>query len=156
MAGAILRAEGHRAHAFSLGPLSSSTRPHTMSQKHTRQTSASPAPTSAPRITLSELPTHPPSGSNASPVIENLNPLHKVKTEVQVCIGTAVMTVGELLHAQVHQVVALQQRVDQPVDLLVQGQVIARGELVVVGNCFGVRLTELPHALSLQPGNQPA
>jgi flagellar motor switch protein FliN/FliY len=72
-----------------------------------------------------------------------------VKARLQVCVGEAVMTVGELTRAQVGQVVALDREVDAPVDLLLEGRVVARGQLVAVGEHFGIRLTELP--LPLKP-----
>jgi flagellar motor switch protein FliN len=77
------------------------------------------------------------------------NPLLDVKARLQVCVGEAVMTVGELTRAQVGQVVALDREVDAPVDLLLEGRVVARGQLVAVGEHFGIRLTELP--LPLKP-----
>ena len=75
------------------------------------------------------------------------NPLLDVKARLQVCVGDAVMTVGELTQAQVGQVVALDREVDAPVDLLLEGRVVARGQLVAVGEHFGIRLTELPMPL---------
>ena len=75
------------------------------------------------------------------------NPLMHIKAAVTVCVGTAEMKVGELMSAREEQVVRLDQSVESPVDLLVGGQVIARGTLVVIDGCFGVRLTELPRPL---------
>ena len=75
------------------------------------------------------------------------NPLRHVKTRLTVCVGSAELTVGELLSAREEQVLRLDQLVEQPVDLLLAGQVVARGMLVAVGEHFGVRLTELPKPL---------
>ncbi|WP_116138502.1 FliM/FliN family flagellar motor switch protein [Trinickia diaoshuihuensis] len=75
------------------------------------------------------------------------NPLMHIKAAVTVCVGTAELKVGELMSAREEQVVRLDQSVESPVDLLVGGQVIARGTLVVIDGCFGVRLTELPRPL---------
>lgn len=72
------------------------------------------------------------------------NPLHAVKVQLQVCVGQAAMTVGQLLGAREHEVLALDRDVDQPVDLLLEGRVVARGQLVAVDGSFGVRITELP------------
>ena len=41
------------------------------------------------------------------------------------------------------QVVALDHRVGEPVDIVVNGRVIARGEVVVVNDKFGIRLTDI-------------
>ncbi len=83
----------------------------------------------------------------ADALITSLNPLHQIKARIQVCAGTAVISVGELLALRAHQVLTLDQGIEEPVDLLLDGQVIARGQLVAVDDCFGVRITELPIAL---------
>jgi len=77
------------------------------------------------------------------------NPLHNIKTQLQVCIGDIHLTVGELMAAREHQVLVLDRLLSQPVDVLLEGQVVARGELVAVDDQFAVRITELP--LPLKP-----
>lgn len=77
-------------------------------------------------------------------LVQGRHPLHAVRIELQVRVGSASMTVGELLAARENEVLALDRGVAEPVDLLLEGQVVARGELVAVGDCFGVRITELP------------
>jgi flagellar motor switch protein FliN/FliY len=44
---------------------------------------------------------------------------------------------------QVGSVHALDRRVDQPVDVLINERLIARGEIVSIGDRFGVKLTEI-------------
>jgi flagellar motor switch protein FliN len=90
-------------------------------------------------------------GATAAQVLgaASSNPLHQIKTQLQVCIGDIHLTVGELMAAREHQVLVLDRLVTQPVDVLLEGQVVARGELVAVGDQFAVRITELP--LPLQP-----
>jgi flagellar motor switch protein FliN len=75
------------------------------------------------------------------------SPLLDVKAHLQVCVGGAVMTVGELTGAKVGQVVTLDRQVDGAIDLMLEGKVVARGQLVAVGDYFGIRLTELPMPL---------
>jgi len=77
------------------------------------------------------------------------NPLHNIKTQLQVCIGDIHLTVGELMSAREHQVLVLDRLLSQPVDVMLEGQVVARGELVAVDDQFAVRVTELP--LPLKP-----
>jgi flagellar motor switch protein FliN/FliY len=77
-------------------------------------------------------------------VVDTLNPLHQIKARLSVCVGEAVMTVGELLNAKEHQVIRLDRHVEQAVDLLLEGRVVARGQLVAVDEHFAVRITELP------------
>ncbi|MBB1626347.1 hypothetical protein A9974_14040 [Achromobacter sp. UMC71] len=76
--------------------------------------------------------------------IRNLNPIHSVKATLSVRVGEVELTVGDLINARSAQVFALNRRVDQPVDLLLEGSVVARGELVAVGDHFGIRVIELP------------
>lgn len=82
-------------------------------------------------------------------LMRDVHPLHAVRVQVRVCVGQASLTVGELLAATEGTVVVLDRLVQQPVDLLVEGQVIARGELVAVDGSFAVRLTELPAPLKI-------
>jgi flagellar motor switch protein FliN/FliY len=76
-----------------------------------------------------------------------MNPLHAVRTRVKVCVGEVELTVGELLAAREHQVLVLDRAVEQSVDLLLEGKVVARGQLVAVDGKFAIRISELPVAL---------
>ena len=106
--------------------------------------------TQAQIISLSELhPTGSDASANLPTHVEENNPLHQVKATLSVCVGTAVMTVGELLKARKDQVIRLDCGIDEPVDLLLEGKVVARGQLVAVGDRFGVRITQLPQALKV-------
>lgn len=115
-------------------------------------TPATPGPASAADPTLhplemTELPSTPDLGR---PVVDPAsNPLHQIKTRLQVCVGEVALTVGELLQARENQVLVLDRGVAQPVDVLLEGRVVARGELVAVDDQFAVRITELP--LPLKP-----
>lgn len=109
-------------------------------------------------LALSELSTAPGGAAQAAdsnPVISAVNPLHQVKTTLQVCVGSAAITVGELLGAKEQQVLLLDRSVMQPVDLVLEGHVVARGQLVAVGNQFAVRLTELPIPLNTGFAGRP-
>lgn len=113
----------------------------------------------AQRIELSELstPAHdmPRSATKTAPLVPSLHPLHQVKTTLQVCVGSATLTVGELLGAQEQQVLQLDRDIHQPVDLLLEGHVVARGQLVAVGDRFAVRITELPLPMNIEGAVQP-
>jgi flagellar motor switch protein FliN/FliY len=80
-------------------------------------------------------------------LLTELNPLHSLKVTLQVRVGQSSMTVGELLDARENEVLVLDRAVEQPVELLLQGSVVARGQLVAVDGSFGVRITELPVSL---------
>ena len=104
---------------------------------------ASATPSAAQPIALGELPAegHSPEGVA---VLENLNPIHAVKAKLHVCVGELELSIGELFATRVGQVFALDRTLNQPVDLLLQGRVVVRGQLVAVDGHFGVRVTELP------------
>ncbi len=103
----------------------------------------SPAPPSAQIISLGELPPTVPKPADA-PALGSDNPLHAVRARLQVSVGQVELTVGELLAAKEHQVLVLDRQVDQPVDLLLEGKVVARGQLVAMDGRFALRITELP------------
>jgi len=118
--------------------------------------SAIPTSPTAQVIALSEFAASPPvaDAPGVPTVLRSTNPLHQVKARLQVCVGSATITVGELLAAREQQVIQLDSEVTQPVDLLLEGQVVARGQLVAVGDHFAVRITELPVQLGLEKPQQ--
>jgi flagellar motor switch protein FliN/FliY len=73
----------------------------------------------------------------------NLDLLLGVDLEVTADIGTALMSVQRVLALGPGSVVEFRRTVDQPIDLKVNGTVIARGEVVAVDGRFGLRITEL-------------
>ncbi len=87
--------------------------------------------------------------AGGKPIINLANSLRNVRTTLQVCVGGASLTVGELMGIVERQVIVLDRGVHQPVDLMLEGQVVARGQLVAVGDQFAVRITELPVSLGL-------
>ncbi|HEV8690350.1 MAG TPA: FliM/FliN family flagellar motor switch protein, partial [Ideonella sp.] len=86
--------------------------------------------------------------ANTAALAAASSPLLGVKTTLQACVGEAVLTVGELTQARVGQVIKLDREVDGSIDLLLDGRVVARGQLVAVDECFAVRLTEVPQPLN--------
>ena len=72
-----------------------------------------------------------------------LERLHDVPVELAVEIGRARMTIRETLALGPGSVVTLNRLAGEPVDLLVNGKPIARGEVVVIDEEFGLRVTEL-------------
>lgn len=75
--------------------------------------------------------------------------LGSVKVRVVVQVGSAEISVAELLKMQQGEVLALDRGVDEPLDVLVDGHIVARGVLVAVGEHFGVRITETAIAAAL-------
>jgi flagellar motor switch protein FliN/FliY len=74
---------------------------------------------------------------------DDLQRLHDVPVELAVEIGRTRMTIGETLALGPGSIVSLNRLAGEPVDLLVNGRPIARGEVVVVDEEFGLRVTEI-------------
>jgi flagellar motor switch protein FliN/FliY len=68
---------------------------------------------------------------------------HDVTRELPVQVGPTRMTLGQALALGPGSVVTLDRLADKPVDLLVNGKPIARGEVVVIDEEFGLRITEV-------------
>ena len=69
--------------------------------------------------------------------------LQGVQVGLTVQVGQAQASLAQLMELQAGAVFTLDRAVDAPLDLVVNGQVVGRGELVVVGDQFGVRVTEV-------------
>lgn len=76
----------------------------------------------------------------------NLDSILRIPVEMQVVLGSASMPVANLMKLGRGAIVPLDHRVGEPVDVVVNGRIIARGEVVVVeddNSRFGVSLTEI-------------
>jgi flagellar motor switch protein FliN/FliY len=81
----------------------------------------------------------------------NLETILRIPVVVQVVLGNASMPVASLMKLGRGAVVPLDHRIGEPVDVVVNGRIIARGEVVVLeedNSRFGVSLTEIA-----TPGN---
>lgn len=79
----------------------------------------------------------------------NASVIMNIPVEVQIVLGSTEMPVSELMALQKGSTVALNRRVGEPVDIVVNGRKIARGEITVLESDpsrFGVRLTEITTA----------
>ena len=77
---------------------------------------------------------------------DRIDSILKIPVVVQVVVGSARLPVSSLLKLGRGAVIPLDHRVSDPVDVVVNGRTIARGEVVVVeedGARFGVSLTEI-------------
>ena len=73
----------------------------------------------------------------------NLEILMNVPVNLTVELGSCRLPMREVLQFEIGSVVELEKARDQTVDLLVNDKLVARGEVVVVENRFGIRITEL-------------
>jgi flagellar motor switch protein FliN/FliY len=83
-------------------------------------------------------------GASAGPATpRGLDMLHDVEMEVSAELGRTRMSVRELLSLSPGAIVELDRAAGSPADLLVNGRLIAKGEVVVVDENFGIRITEI-------------
>ncbi|MBS1845705.1 MAG: flagellar motor switch protein FliN [Actinobacteria bacterium] len=73
----------------------------------------------------------------------DLGRLQNVPVELAVEIGRTRMTIGDALALGIGSVVTVGRLAGDPVDLLVNGRVIARGEVVAIEEELGLRITEI-------------
>lgn len=66
-----------------------------------------------------------------------------VEVECFVRLGTLTMTVAELRQLKQGQLLALQQKTSEPIDIILNNQVIARGELMSCEENFAIQITEV-------------
>jgi len=76
-------------------------------------------------------------------VESNLELLQDIPLTVTVEIGRSKMLVKDVLKLTVGSVVELDKLAGEPVDVLVNGKVIARGEVIAVNENYGIRITEI-------------
>jgi flagellar motor switch protein FliN len=75
----------------------------------------------------------------------NLGLVMDVELEVSLRFGQRQLSLREVLELGSGSVVELDSEVDQPVELILDNRVIARGEAVIVDGNYGVRITEVLH-----------
>jgi len=73
----------------------------------------------------------------------NLNLILEVMVTLSLEVGRVQMSVRDLLQLAPGAIVELNRLANEPLDVLVNGVRIARGELVVVDEKFGIRLTDV-------------
>lgn len=62
---------------------------------------------------------------------------------IEVVVGSTTLTLGEILNLSPGSVVELDNLVEEPVDIKVNGKLVAKGEIVVVEEKFGVKITDI-------------
>lgn len=74
---------------------------------------------------------------------ERLDLVEEVKVQLSVTLGAAEVTMGRLFALAAGDVLALDRDADAPIDVRLNGKLVARGLLVAIGEKFGVRITEI-------------
>ncbi|MEW6542365.1 MAG: flagellar motor switch protein FliN [Nitrospirota bacterium] len=73
----------------------------------------------------------------------NLDLVLDIPMQVSVQLGTARMLIRELLQLGQGSVIELEKLAGEPMEVLVNNKLVARGEVVVVNEKFGIRLTDV-------------
>jgi len=73
----------------------------------------------------------------------NLSLIRDVKVKLEAVVGGTELTVGELFDLKNQSVIQLNASTNAPIDVRLDGKVIARGHLVVVGDNFGICIEEI-------------
>ena len=94
--------------------------------------------TTAQKVSFGELGSESASGDR-----QNLDLLLDVPIPVTVEVGRAQMSLNEILDLGPGSIVGLDKKAEEPVDLRVNGKLVARGEVVMVDDCYGLRVTQI-------------
>ena len=75
--------------------------------------------------------------------VDNLRVLENIDVKLTVEVGSAELKIKELLRLNEGSVIELDRLAGDPLDILINGTMIAKGEVVMVGERFGIRFVEI-------------
>ena len=75
--------------------------------------------------------------------LENLRVLENIDVKLTVEVGGAEIKLRDLLRVNEGSVIELERLAGDPLDILANGTIIAKGEVVMIGERFGIRFTEV-------------
>ena len=78
-----------------------------------------------------------------SAAVSNLRVLENIEVKLTVEVGNTEIKIKDLLRLNEGSVVELERLAGEPLDILANGTKIAKGEVVMVGEKFGIRFTEV-------------
>jgi len=82
--------------------------------------------------------------TDTSPIFtNNIDLVRNVKIRLTVKLGEAELTVDELFNLKKGSVVEIQKYTNQPLDIELEGKLVARGTIVTVDDNFGIKITEI-------------
>lgn len=111
----------------------------TAADKGSKPLPAEPAPTIR-RVEMDEVKTVPRAPADPD---GNLKLILDIAVDVRVEVGNSRLTISELLNLAPGSIVELDRTAGSPADLLVNGTKIGQGDVVVVDESYGIRLTKL-------------
>ncbi|BBP84250.1 MULTISPECIES: flagellar motor switch protein FliN [Pseudomonas] len=106
------------------------------------QGAAAAAP-SNPRAPMEEFGSMPRSNAPVSLDGPNLDVILDIPVSISMEVGNTDITIRNLLQLNQGSVIELDRLAGEPLDVLVNGTLIAHGEVVVVNEKFGIRLTDV-------------
>ena len=83
------------------------------------------------------------SNVNAMPSQENIGLIMDVPLEVTVELGRTTKSIADILDFAPGTIIELDRIAGEPIDVLVNGKFVAKGEVVVIEESFGIRVTEI-------------
>lgn len=104
------------------------------------------APMGVPGIPAMQMGGMPMMGGSAKPAFEHdssMDVLLDVPLEISVELGRVKMVVRDVLDLGTGSIVEVDKAAGEPVDVMVNGRLVAKGEVVVIEDNFGVRITEI-------------
>lgn len=114
---------------------------------------ADPIPQSQPQTQVAPQPKQPPVevsqpsfqtlDGHAQVEGDNLDLLMDIPLNLSVVLGTSKKSVRDILSFNTGSVIELDKLTDEPLDILLNGKLIAQGEVVVINDNFGVRITNI-------------
>jgi flagellar motor switch protein FliN/FliY len=114
----------------------------------TEQTAAkeSASPAAGEQTAVQEAEFAPTEAQDVRGGQEHLDMLLDIQLPVTVSLGKADIPLRRLLQLQPGSILSLEKRIGEPVDLIVQGVPFATGDIVVVEDCYAVRIREILNA----------
>lgn len=88
-------------------------------------------------------PTGPPAGRNHGVPPANLDMVLDIRLVATARLGRVEMPIGDILNLGPGSIIEVGHLIDEPIELLVNDRLIARGDVVVVDEKFGLRITEI-------------
>ena len=92
-------------------------------------------------VQLDELKNLPESMRNL--LDANLEVVQDLKVRLTMSVGGAQLSIGELFALKEGALLKLDKSTSEPIDILLEDKLVARGELMVAGENFAIRITEL-------------
>lgn len=108
---------------------------------------AAAAPAPAPVAAAPAMPPLPGMGQFDE---RQLSLVLDVELNVMLRFGQRQLALRDIMDLSSGSVIELDRQVDEPVELLLDGRVIARGEAVIVDGNYGLRVTDIPHPMATQ------